>query len=256
MSAKQIRKERVKMHDMNRAAKIQLTLTSQATKFLLIRHGETSWNVEHRWQGQKDPPLNQLGEAQAEALAERLKHDSAALIFSSDLQRAAKTAFTILDVQIKSRDEQGTPGTPPRTVMALPDFRERSLGVLEGLTAAEVRVQQPEAWEALRSGDYNCRVPGGESPADVELRASQGLDEIARQHPGKTIILVTHGGVLQVLYRHATGREYNGKFENCAINVLWIDSGAWKTGVWGDLLHLEQSGVVVQAEAFGGGTAG
>jgi 2,3-bisphosphoglycerate-dependent phosphoglycerate mutase len=207
-------------------------LTPQPTRLCIVRHGETAWNAEHRVQGQLDVPLNAVGLAQAQAIARALAGEKFDVIYSSDLSRALQTAqplAALLDLPIQ-RDE---------------GLRERHYGIFERLTYAEVKVTFPEDYArfAARDPDYAFRT--GESLKDFSERSIAAVTRIADRHPGQSILVFTHGGVLDELYRSihsipvSAPREFG--IPNCGINRLTRDAGAWNMECWADIAHLENA---------------
>ena len=198
-----------------------------------VRHGETAWNVDTRIQGQIDIGLNTRGQWQAQQLGAALAEHGLNHIYTSDLARAHHTALAIA----------AHAGIAPHTVALHTGLRERAFGVFEGRTHAEIEAQWPQ--DALR---WRQRVPdwapqGGESPLQLRQRVEQTVAHIAARHPGEHIALVAHGGVLDMLYRLATGQEVNAvrtwELGNCAINrLLWTPEGLTLVG-WADTAHLE-----------------
>jgi len=155
------------------------------TSFLIVRHGESTWNVESRWQGQADPPLTELGERQAAAAAQSVGAVDA--IVTSDLQRAAATAAIIAN----------RIGVGP--VLADPRIRERNAGAWQGLTREEIEVQFPGWLQAKRRPD------DFEHDEPVVARAMDLVDELAHTYSDAAVLVVTHGGVIRSLERHLTG---------------------------------------------------
>ena len=198
-----------------------------------VRHGETAWNVDTRIQGQIDIGLNARGQWQAQQLGAALAEHGLNHIYTSDLARAHHTALAIATHA----------GIAPQAVALHAGLRERAFGVFEGRTHAEIEAQWPQ--DALR---WRQRVPdwapqGGESPLQLRQRVEQTVAQIAARHPGEHIALVAHGGVLDMLYRLATGQEVNAvrtwELGNCAINrLLWTPEGLTLVG-WADTAHLE-----------------
>ena len=198
-----------------------------------VRHGETAWNVDTRIQGQIDIGLNTRGQWQAQQLGAALAEHGLNHIYTSDLARAHHTALAIANHA----------GIAPQAVALHAGLRERAFGVFEGRTHAEIEAQWPQ--DALR---WRQRVPdwapqGGESPLQLRQRVEQTVAHIAARHPGEHIALVAHGGVLDMLYRLATGQEVNAvrtwELGNCAINrLLWTPEGLTLVG-WADTGHLE-----------------
>ena len=202
---------------------------SKTTRVLLIRHGETVWNALGRQQGQLDTDLNEVGIVQAERLAQALAGRNVHALVSSDLGRASQTARIIaraLDLEI-TFDAR---------------LRERHLGVLQGLTIAAFRQEHPETYRRFRSGDLAWAMPGGESLRQLDERVIDCLGDLAARHEGQILALVTHGGVLDRLFRHVCGlgSEVPRAFSllNASINEFSTTGGHWKLEHWGDVHHL------------------
>jgi broad specificity phosphatase PhoE len=149
----------------------------------LVRHGQTDWNLEGRFQGQADPPLNATGRAQAEALAEGLIVDPLHALYTSDLERARQTAAALA---IRT----GLVATPE------PRLREVHHGAWDGLLLAEIRARYPREWAQRERRPETVRPPGGETVAEVAARVAAALDDIARRHPGGNVLVVSHGMAL------------------------------------------------------------
>lgn len=203
-----------------------------STRILAIRHGETAWNVDTRIQGHLDIPLNDTGRWQAQRLARALAaRDAIHAVYSSDLQRARETAQAIAVAT----------GTPLRTHAGL---RERGFGLFEGKTYAEIEQTWPEESEHWRRRTPDWQPPqGGESLIQVRARILQTLQELAAPHAGQQIVLVAHGGVMDQLYRLATGQDLQAprtwQLGNTAVNrLLWTPEGLSLVG-WADTSHLE-----------------
>eukprot|EP00270_Netrium_digitus_P013126 TRINITY_DN4337_c0_g1_i1.p2 TRINITY_DN4337_c0_g1~~TRINITY_DN4337_c0_g1_i1.p2 ORF type:complete len:240 (+),score=44.65 TRINITY_DN4337_c0_g1_i1:82-801(+) len=213
-----------------------------STDVIIVRHGETTWNHDHRLQGQTDTPLNETGKAQAEAVGARLGSCGLdiAQIFSSDLSRAYDTAM-----QIAKRIGQ--------QVIRLEALRERHLGVLQGFTPRESKEKQPKAYSAFVSHLSSLTIPGGgESLDEVKERASKALESIAKGYRGRRVVVVAHGGTMNVLHEYATGKEPPSKVVNAAINLVRVHvDGSWNVLLWGDIAHLKACGY--DKSAFGGG---
>ena len=156
------------------------------TKVLLVRHGQSTWNAEGRWQGWADPPLSELGEQQAADALEHLRHAGITRVVASDLQRARRTAEIIAE------------GLGVGPVEVDPDLRERDVGVFSGRTTEENHRDHPEAFEGTRI----LHAPGGESADQVLARVIPALLRIAHRHPDETVLVATHGGVIRNLERH------------------------------------------------------
>lgn len=194
------------------------------TRICLIRHGETDWNVEHRMQGQADAPLNATGRQQAQALAAAAAHDHFAAIYSSDMQRAADTAAALA---------QGRGLQPQLT----PQLRERHFGKFQGLLGSEAAERYPEDYARYKARELDFDFGNGESLRDFAARVEAALRDIAQRHPEQTVAVVSHAGVLDVIYRKATGRPLHTARDfavpNCALNWFSYD-GVWQLEAWGE----------------------
>lgn len=201
------------------------------TTVMLVRHGETAWNVEGRIQGHLDIALNDIGLAQADAVGRRLRPESFDAIYSSDLIRAFRTASPVV-------------ANPQTDLSREPRLRERHLGVLQGLTGFEAKISQPAAWDVFKSRDPKLPLEAGESLGEFVGRAVNFLDEIVVRHAGQRVLLVTHGGVLDAAYRHSTGMPLSATRDfpilNASINVISHDGRRWALQSWGDVSHLPQ----------------
>ena len=202
-----------------------------ATRLCIIRHGETDWNVEKRIQGHIDVPLNEVGRAQALAMAFNAAHQRFHAIYSSDLLRAVETAEALAQ-----REGQA--------VRLLPQLRERHFGVFQGLAVAEAAARFPAAHAryAARDPDYDFET--GESLTRFAARVAEGIAWLTRHHGGQTIAAVSHSGVLDVVYRRATGRPLSAprdfRIPNCALNWFRFDSQGWHLEAWGDRRYLHE----------------
>jgi broad specificity phosphatase PhoE len=155
-------------------------------RLLLVRHPQTDWNAETRWQGHADLPLNALGRAQVGAAAEGLLDRDVAAIYTSDLLRARELAVALGDRL----------GLRPRVSRRL---RERSMGAWEGLTPAEALAAWPGFYPRVEADPFGEDPPGGESFARLLARTRPALAAIARRHAGRTAVVVTHGGILKAI---------------------------------------------------------
>lgn len=160
----------------------------RATRVLLLRHGQSTWNAKGRWQGQADPPLSGLGRVQAAAAANALGALDA--VVSSDLHRAAETAAVIA----------GALGIGP--VLADERLRERDAGDWTGLTRAEIET----GWPGFLAGDR--RPPGWEPGPIVAARALTALFELHARMPGADVVVVTHSGVIRSVEEHLGGAQH------------------------------------------------
>jgi len=202
----------------------------QATRIIAVRHGETAWNVDTRIQGHLDIALNDTGHWQARQVARALADEPLAAVYTSDLQRAHATALAIAQAS----------GAP---LVAEPGLRERSFGTLEGRTFAEIETELPEQARRWRQRDPHFAPEGGETLVQLRGRIAATTHRLAAQHSGGLIVLVAHGGVLDVLYRLATGQELQAprtwQLANASINrLLWTPQGLTLVG-WADTQHLD-----------------
>lgn len=202
------------------------------TRILALRHGETAWNKDKRLQGQLDIPLNERGHWQAARAAEALRDESIAAVYSSDLARAHQTATAIAAaLGLAVQTHQG--------------LRERHFGEFQGKTWTELEIEQPEATQAWRKRVPEFAPGGGETLLQLRERVESTLHELAARHQGEQIVVVAHGGVLDVVYRCATRLELQAPrtwaVENAAINrLLWTPDGLSLIG-WADSSHLDGS---------------
>lgn len=162
------------------------------TELWLVRHGQTDWNLERRYQGHSDTPLNATGILQAERAAAALAGRRYTAIYSSDLQRARVTAEIIgrrlgMEVNIDPR------------------LREVNLGVWEGMVVTDIQAQYPMAWEDRQNNRLHGRPPGGESVYDVATRIWPAVDDLAACHPNGALILVSHGLALATILCRTQG---------------------------------------------------
>jgi len=199
------------------------------TKFCLIRHGETAWNAELRIQGQIDVRLNANGHRQAQAMAEAIAHEPIAAIYSSSLSRARQTAEAVAQ-------------RLHLPVMLRPELRERDYGIFQTQTATELAQRHPEAYVKHEARDPDYDYEGGESLRVFAARVEAGLKALALAHLGEQILIVTHGGVLDIVYRLANGRPMSAPRDfpipNAGLNWCdWVD-GAWRIELWADIEHL------------------
>ncbi|MDQ7990313.1 MAG: histidine phosphatase family protein [Candidatus Dactylopiibacterium sp.] len=206
---------------------------SAVTKICLVRHGETAWNAERRLQGHEDIPLNALGERQAQAAALALRHTRFDAIYSSDLVRAMRTAQTI-----------AAPHALP--VHSDARLRERHFGALQGLTRDEADARLPGEYARFRCLEPDaCPPGGGEALARFAQRVHGALDALATRHAGQQILLVSHGGCLDVIYRLVTGKplETARDFPLGNATLNWIEQrhAIWRLVEWDARQHLDRS---------------
>ena len=199
------------------------------TRICFIRHGETDWNVVKRIQGHTDISLNETGRAQALAMAFNAAHQRFQAIYSSDLKRAVETAQLLAQ-----REDQ--------EVRLLPQFRERHYGLFQGMTAEEGALRYPEAYAHYVARDLDYDFETGEPLRAFAQRVADGIEWLVRHHSGQTIAVVSHSGVLDVIYRRATGRPLHTPRDfvipNCALNWFHFDGQGWHLDAWADRHYL------------------
>ena len=199
------------------------------TELLFIRHGETDWNRQQRFQGQIDVPLNAAGHAQAARLGQRLADDPYDALFSSDLVRARETAAPLAAAW----------GQQPTLV---PGLREQSFGVLEGLDVPTIQERHADLWPLWLEHRADFALPGGESLRQFHARVMDAVRQLAADAPGRRLAIVTHGGVLDMLWRTAQRLPLDGlracEIPNTGLNRLrWVD-GTLQVERWADDGHL------------------
>jgi 2,3-bisphosphoglycerate-dependent phosphoglycerate mutase len=202
----------------------------QVTRILAVRHGETAWNRDTRIQGHTDIALNEHGRWQAQQLAHALREEPIAAFYASDLSRALETAQAVASLH----------NQPVSTHTGL---RERCFGRFEGHTWAELETRWPEDALAWRKRVPHFAPPGGESLLQLQARVVAAVSELAARHPGEQVLMVAHGGVLDILYRAATRLDLQAprswELTNTAINrLLWTPEGLSLVG-WADTSHLQ-----------------
>ncbi len=200
------------------------------TELLFIRHGETDWNRQQRFQGQIDVPLNAAGRAQAARLAQRLSAEPFDALYTSDLLRARETAAPVAEAW----------RVQP---VALAGFREQSFGVLEGLDVPTIQTLHPELWRQWLEHRGDFALPGGESLQAFHQRVMTAVQALAAAETGRRVAVVTHGGVLDMLWRSAQGLPVDGlricEIPNTGLNRLRWAGGSLHIDSWADAAHLE-----------------
>lgn len=212
------------------------------TRIVAIRHGETAWNVDTRIQGHLDIPLNATGRWQASRMAEALADEGISAVYSSDLSRALETAealCTVLGLDVVTDNR----------------LRERAFGAFEALTFTEIESRWPAEARRWTQREPEFAPDGGESLNDFYARCVRAVHQIAEAHPGQTIAVVAHGGVMDCLYRAATRLDLQARrswtLGNASINRL-LHTGEGLTLVgWSDTRHLEDAALDETAD---GGT--
>ena len=207
-------------------------------EILLIRHGETDWNVQKRLQGHRDIPLNAKGLHQAAAVGQALARERLDAVVSSDLRRTMQTAQAIaahhrLPLQLDAA------------------LRERCYGALEGLSYGEMRARHPELYALWRARDPQARYPVGDGRAERQAetleefsrRTLAALRNLAESHQRGRIAVVTHGGVLDCVYRAAKdidlSRPRDFDIFNASVSRLSWNGRSWEIQAWCEVAHLQ-----------------
>lgn len=202
----------------------------EPTLLFALRHGQTAWNAELRIQGQLDVPLNDTGHWQAARLAEALADAGIAAVYTSDLQRARATAEPLALAA----------GVP---LVADVRLRERGFGQFEGHTYADIEARWPQAAARWRRREAGAGPEGGETLEAFYARSVAAVCHIAAAHPGQTIAVVAHGGVLDCLYRAAVGVALEAprswQLGNATINRLLYNGERLSLVGWSDEGHLD-----------------
>lgn len=206
---------------------------NQFCELVVVRHGQTLANRTGVLQGQSqaaDTALDEVGLAQAEAVAERLRGEPFDAFYSSDLGRALQTARILAKYHpdLEIRPESG--------------LREWDLGILQGRKYTDLNRDFPEIMASFRKNADNVVVPGGETQKEFQARVSACLDRLAAEHPGGRLLLVSHGGAIQCMLTHVTGPLASGNVRslsaNAGISVFRRLPAGWQLVAWNETAHL------------------
>lgn len=178
------------------------------TEVILCRHGQTDWNREGRWQGRTDVPLNERGREQARELAETLRDQPVAAIYSSTLERAYETALEIARVHRLH-------------VQRDPRLDEIDQGAWEGMRRDEIVVTHPRELKSWTSFPIDLRLPGGETLAEVRARVQEALDDIILLHEGRTVCIVAHSVSMAAIKHELQGLSLPDALRNLPPNASW-----------------------------------
>ena len=205
---------------------------NEIVRICFVRHGETDWNLALRLQGQRDLPLNARGLEQAAGTLRyfsRLRIDA---LYCSDLLRARQTALALAETQGVQLNLE-------------PALRERHFGRCEGLTVDEIARSSAEDALALKVRDPDYVLPGGESLRQHQERVLECIDRLAAAHAGQNIVVVTHGGVLDLIYRRACDlpleQPRDFPIPNAAVNWVAVRGDCWAVEQWGVTAHLGEA---------------
>lgn len=199
------------------------------TELVLIRHGETDMNRELRFQGQVDVALNATGLVQAQRLADRLAGEQAHAIYASDLLRARQTAEPIA-------------GGLSLAPLAEAGLREQNFGRVDGMRVDDIQRDHPDAWAGWLRFDEDFAMPEGETTREFHARVMEAVQHLVEAHPDETVVIVTHGGVLDMIYRTARCLGLSGprqsEIPNAGLNRIRVREGSYDIVSWADTRHL------------------
>jgi probable phosphoglycerate mutase len=200
------------------------------TELVLIRHGETDMNRELRFQGHVNVSLNAMGLEQARRLAGRMAGETADAVYVSDLLRACQTAEPIA----------GTLSLSPITEKGL---REQHFGRVDGMKVDDIKRDLPEAWAGWLRFEQDFAMPEGESTRAFHARVMEAVYRLCEAHPRQKVVVVTHGGVLDMIYRTARSLGLDGprqsEIPNAGFNRIQVRQGGIDILDWADTRHLE-----------------
>ena len=202
---------------------------SLPTRLLLIRHAQTEWNIERRFQGHGDSPITEEGQEQLQRLKSRLAGLEFDVVYSSDLRRTMETSKMLSG---KQRVEE-------------PRLRERGVGILEGLNLEQIMAEHAEAFRAFRSGDKDRQIEGGESLQDALNRAWTFLEEMPEKHPGAELAAVSHAGLIRLICKQILGLALDApnffQIPNTSLTQLVFSpkDRSWSLEYLADTTHLQ-----------------
>ncbi|MBU0587647.1 MAG: histidine phosphatase family protein [Gammaproteobacteria bacterium] len=203
------------------------------TELILIRHGETDWNRELRFQGQVDVPLNATGHEQARRLALRLAQEPAHRLVSSDLLRAQQTAAPLALHRLHG---------PHLDFMSDAGLREQNFGQVDGMQVADIKQQHADSWAQWIQFGEDYAFTGGETTRQFHARVMAAVRALVQKHAQQTLVVVTHGGVLDMIYRTARALPLSGPRQsdipNAGLNRVRIQGDVIDILSWADTQHL------------------
>jgi probable phosphoglycerate mutase len=200
------------------------------TELVLIRHGETQMNRELRFQGHVNVGLNEVGLEQARRLAARMAGGQAHALYASDLLRAQQTAQPIAaGLALAPVTESG--------------LREQSFGKVDGMRVDDIQRDHPDAWAGWLRFEEDYAMPDGESTREFHGRVMEAVQRVVASHPDQTVVVVTHGGVLDMIYRTARSLGLSGprqsEIPNAGLNRIRVLDGRIAILDWADTRHLQ-----------------
>jgi len=200
------------------------------TKIILIRHGETDYNLNRKYCGFSDPPLNDTGVLQAEKLAKKIRHLKIDKIYSSDLKRAHQTAGIIF---------------PDKNVELTDNFREMNFGIFEGLNYKEITAKTPNLYQDWINDPIKTTIPEGENLISMNTRVKEKLNGIIANNDKKTIVIITHAGPLRVILCEALNKNLSMFWQidqdNAAVNIIdYASNASVKVISMNEISHLKE----------------
>ena len=202
---------------------------SLPTRLLFIRHAQTEWNIQRRFQGHGDSPITEEGQEQLQRLKSRLAGLEFDVVYSSDLRRTMETSKMLSG---KQRVEE-------------PRLRERGVGILEGLNLEQIMAEHAEAFRAFRSGDKDHQIEGGESLQIALNRAWTFLEEMPEKHPGAELAAVSHAGLIRLVCKQILGLALDApnffQIPNTSLTQLVFSpkDRSWSLECLADTTHLQ-----------------
>ena len=202
---------------------------SSPTRLLLIRHAQTEWNIQRRFQGHGDSPITEEGQEQLQRLKSRLAGLEFDVVYSSDLRRTMETSKMLSG---KQRVKE-------------PRLRERGVGILEGLNLEQIMAEHAEAFRAFRSGDKDHQIEGGESLQIALNRAWTFLEEMPEKHPGAELAAVSHAGLIRLICKQILGLALDApnffQIPNTSLTQLVFSpkDRSWSLECLADTTHLQ-----------------
>ncbi len=202
---------------------------SLLTRLLLIRHAQTEWNIQRRFQGHGDSPITEKGQEQLQRLKSRLAGLEFDVVYFSDLRRTMETSKMLSG---KQRVEE-------------PRLRERGVGILEGLNLEQIMAEHAEAFRAFRSGDKDHQIEGGESLQIALNRAWTFLEEMPEKHPGAELAAVSHAGLIRLICKQILGLALDApnffQIPNTSLTQLVFSpkDRSWSLECLADTTHLQ-----------------
>ncbi len=195
------------------------------TKLILIRHGQTEWNLKKRYCGFIDLELNKNGRMQAGKLHKKMRRQSIHKVYASDRKRAVQTAGIVFKKQ---------------RIEMMPDLREIHFGVFEGLNHDEILEKYPDIYKKWLKDPYNVTIPKGESLAKFKKRVVSAIKKIVKENSGKTVAVVCHGGAISIFINHLLkSKDFWMQIpKSTAMSIVEFEKNKARIKVFNDVSHL------------------